>query len=427
MNASISESGSFVHLMERLTGCFSTQQANDLRELASQVGYGWILEVGSYRGMSAVALWTGARKRRLPTEPAVYCVEPHEKFRGVYGGQFGPEDRKAFYQAMIETGAYEGVALLNQKSPTLAPGWNRPLGLLLIDGDHTYEGVKSDFECWEQFVLPGGRVVFDDAADPKMGPFKLIKEIVAKGDYSVESESAKIVTLRKRFFDDPPRKYPKHKTLDILVACTRLAPRGGYIRFERVAHELKKLGHSLTFATLADKQDENWRGKAPIIRLEDAFQRQWDVTMIPGVAGFNNPKTRPILNAFRSPKFGFRVQHLLNDQTRADEFRSVNLAFRPHLVLFNNHHWRPGEYTQFQANQFRRLPGAVDVELFSKIPYRPMPQPGERIWIGGQCQKHPVVMLDMLRRLPENFGLRLFGPEGELASPRQGIDGNGPP
>ncbi len=34
--------------------------------------------------------------------------------------------------------------------------------LLVIDGDHSYEGVKNDFQRYRDLVVPGGYVVFDD-------------------------------------------------------------------------------------------------------------------------------------------------------------------------------------------------------------------------------------------------------------------------
>ena len=37
--------------------------------------------------------------------------------------------------------------------------------LLFIDGDHSYEGARADFERWSAFVRPGGHVLFHDAVD----------------------------------------------------------------------------------------------------------------------------------------------------------------------------------------------------------------------------------------------------------------------
>jgi len=40
----------------------------------------------------------------------------------------------------------------------------RQIDLLFIDGDHTYQGVKRDFEIYSQYVRSGGMIVFHDIA-----------------------------------------------------------------------------------------------------------------------------------------------------------------------------------------------------------------------------------------------------------------------
>jgi cephalosporin hydroxylase len=42
---------------------------------------------------------------------------------------------------------------------------DRMLDYLFIDGDHTYEGVKEDFEMYSPLVKKGGMIVFHDIAD----------------------------------------------------------------------------------------------------------------------------------------------------------------------------------------------------------------------------------------------------------------------
>ena len=44
---------------------------------------------------------------------------------------------------------------------TLLPGDGK-VDLLFIDGDHTYNGVKSDFEMYRSLVRPGGIILFHD-------------------------------------------------------------------------------------------------------------------------------------------------------------------------------------------------------------------------------------------------------------------------
>ena len=127
---------------------------------------------------------------------AVFAVDPHETFRGILGGSFGPADRAAFFKSMLDTSAYEVVRLVNLSSEVVAPGWKLPVGLLWIDGDHTYEGVSRDWRCWSPHLTEKCYVAFDDALNPDIGPSRLIDEILAAGGFQISENVGKIVVLR---------------------------------------------------------------------------------------------------------------------------------------------------------------------------------------------------------------------------------------
>ena len=58
-----------------------------------------------------------------------------------------------------------------------------PLDLLFIDGDHTYEGVKRDFEMYSPMVRPGGIVAFHDIVEIRVEGLEVARfwnEIKAK-------------------------------------------------------------------------------------------------------------------------------------------------------------------------------------------------------------------------------------------------------
>ena len=46
------------------------------------------------------------------------------------------------------------------------------MDILFIDGDHTYDGVKNDFERYHKYVKTNGYIIFDDYHHP------IIKEYV---------------------------------------------------------------------------------------------------------------------------------------------------------------------------------------------------------------------------------------------------------
>lgn len=57
---------------------------------------------------------------------------------------------------------FPNIRLLVGDSPSIGESFDEPIDLLHIDGDHSYEGVKRDFDAWGRGVKPGGRVIFHD-------------------------------------------------------------------------------------------------------------------------------------------------------------------------------------------------------------------------------------------------------------------------
>lgn len=159
-------------------GQISPSECQLLSNLASTIKSGCIVEIGSYRGRSTIALAWGSK---LGHNVPVYAIEPHLPFRGALGGVFGPQDRVQFFKNVLFAGVPEVVNLVNLKSEDAAKGWNQRISLLWIDGDHTYKAVKRDFTSWEPFVVNGGLIAFHDSVNPELGPYKLLKEIISSG------------------------------------------------------------------------------------------------------------------------------------------------------------------------------------------------------------------------------------------------------
>lgn len=135
-----------------------------------------IIEVGSFRGKSTVALSIGSREGH---NAPVYAIDPHEEFKGPFGGIFGPQDRAVFFRNMLSTDSFQNVRLVNLSSEVIAPGWDKEVGFLWIDGDHSYEGVRRDFEVWSPHLLPGSCIAFDDT--DRGGPKQLVDELLEDG------------------------------------------------------------------------------------------------------------------------------------------------------------------------------------------------------------------------------------------------------
>ncbi len=161
---------------DKIDGWLKIEEAELLFEAASAVTSGCIVEIGSYRGRSTVALAAGSR---AGGKAPVFAIEPHELFVGIKGGAFGPNDRRAFFRTLLQTKLFSVVRLLNTTSDVVTPGWDKPVALLFIDGDHRYEAVCSDFQNWRPFLMNDALVIFNDATGA--GTKQLIAELTKEG------------------------------------------------------------------------------------------------------------------------------------------------------------------------------------------------------------------------------------------------------
>src|SRR5690554_2641399 len=151
-----------------------------LRLLASQVRPGaHIVELGSYRGESAVVLADGA-----PDGVAVTCIDlwtlgnarvvSPAMARKIRAN--GYDSEAVFAEFRRRTG--DRVTHVRAHSAEAARLWSRPIGLLHIDADHVYEAVRADFDAWAPHVATDGTVALDDVHPNYPGVQRLLEELL---------------------------------------------------------------------------------------------------------------------------------------------------------------------------------------------------------------------------------------------------------
>ncbi len=126
---------------------------------------GDIVELGSWVGLTTCYLATAARVRG---RGHVYAVDTFEGT--MEGGQtyksvkaMGGQTYTSFMEQVRKAGVTSLVTPLVGLTTEIAnqyPG--RAIRVLLIDADHSYGGVKADFEKWSPLVAPGGLIIFHD-------------------------------------------------------------------------------------------------------------------------------------------------------------------------------------------------------------------------------------------------------------------------
>ena len=152
-------------------GWLSDAQGEALFDAASRVTAGAIVEIGSWKGRSTIWLAHGAATARR----RVYAVDPHEQSREDPGAR----TLDAFRANLATAGVGEVVLPVVMRSEDALGVITEPVGLLFIDGDHSPEGARQDFELWLPRVMVGGVVMCHDVATSGYsGPRRMFQQRV---------------------------------------------------------------------------------------------------------------------------------------------------------------------------------------------------------------------------------------------------------
>jgi predicted O-methyltransferase YrrM len=142
-------------------GWLTEAQARRLFAAAAGVTPGGrVVEIGSFRGRSAIVL-AGAGVE-------VVCIDPHA------GSDRGPQeiaadadrgsaDHEAFRANLARAGVAERVRHVRAFSDAALEQVPGPVDVLFVDGAHRFGPARSDLVRWGARVRPGGRMLVHDA------------------------------------------------------------------------------------------------------------------------------------------------------------------------------------------------------------------------------------------------------------------------
>ncbi|MCW2951526.1 MAG: hypothetical protein JWQ48_696 [Conexibacter sp.] len=127
-----------------------------------------VVEIGVYEGASALVL-AGV----LGDDADLHLVDPFVDASGYalppgWGAMAGATQRVL---ARAGRRAASGPRVHWHVAPSDAVGraWQGPVDLVFVDGDHSEEGCRLDWELWHPHVVPGGVVAFHDARASQPG------------------------------------------------------------------------------------------------------------------------------------------------------------------------------------------------------------------------------------------------------------------
>jgi Methyltransferase domain len=165
----------------KVPGHLSENEARFLGLLAACVpAKGTIVEIGSFKGRSTVMLATVASRYCL--DPIV-AIDPHNSpILLDHHANSETSSYQDFLNSIHAAGVSDHVESHVAYSTHVASSWNRPIRLLWIDGDHSYESAKKDLVGFFPHLVPRGVVAFHDALNAFPGPIRVFVEDVLRSD-----------------------------------------------------------------------------------------------------------------------------------------------------------------------------------------------------------------------------------------------------
>lgn len=149
--------GEICRLHNTLEGLLAIQETRFLYHIAKDAKTA--VEIGSFRGKSCVLMLEGA-KAHGNTDLRITCIDPHEP---THFGAFKDEDHEAFEKTIRDHAFSERVDHKRMYSHDAVSEWDgSPIDVLWVDGDHSYEGAKTDFVDWAPLVRTGGIIAAHD-------------------------------------------------------------------------------------------------------------------------------------------------------------------------------------------------------------------------------------------------------------------------
>jgi predicted O-methyltransferase YrrM len=175
------------------------------------------LEIGSYCGKSTLYIGSGCKS----SGGVLFSIDHHRGSEEQQPGEgyFDPAlfDYRTFqmdtfpeFRAVLQRADIEDTVVpLVSKSEIVARSWSTPLGMVFIDGGHSFESAFIDYACWAPHVLPGGYLaihdIFENPDDGGQAPYRIYSLALSSGLFK-EVERVKTLVVLQRLSCGEVRK-----------------------------------------------------------------------------------------------------------------------------------------------------------------------------------------------------------------------------
>ncbi|HEX9236067.1 MAG TPA: class I SAM-dependent methyltransferase [Actinomycetota bacterium] len=191
-------------------GFMPEDEGRELYRTALEYGrHGPMVEIGTYCGLSTLYLAGAARQ----VGGVVVTIDHHRGSEEHQPGwpyhdpslvdpATGRIDTLPRFRATLESSGLEDfVVTVIGRSATVAAVWCTPAALVFIDGGHTDEAARADYEGWAPWVMPGGALVIHDVfpnpADGGQAPMRIWSRARDSGAFAERRAAGSLRVLER--------------------------------------------------------------------------------------------------------------------------------------------------------------------------------------------------------------------------------------
>jgi predicted O-methyltransferase YrrM len=186
--------------IDGVEGWLSVDQAERLWNAAAQLGPGArLVEIGSFRGRSAVILATAAGPGTT-----LVAIDPHAgNDRGTLRGEGATQqeeaeiDHKAFNANLDAAGVRDRVDHIRKFSHDAVDDVTAPVDLLYVDGAHQYKPASGDISAFGAKVRPGGTMLIHDSFSSVGVTLAILTDLAFSDQWRYLGRSRSLTEYRK--------------------------------------------------------------------------------------------------------------------------------------------------------------------------------------------------------------------------------------
>lgn len=187
---------------EPVEGWLSEDQARRLWERAAGLPADALaVEIGSYRGRSAIVLASAA-----PEGARLVAIDPHagndrgpQQIEGT--SDEGEADHRAFRANLERAGVAERVSHVRLPSQGAFGAVDGVVDLLYVDGAHRYGPARDDIARWGERVRPGGALLIHDSFSSIGVTLAILRLLAFGSDYRYVGRSRSLAEYRRERLD----------------------------------------------------------------------------------------------------------------------------------------------------------------------------------------------------------------------------------